>query len=692
VPIVLQTEIADCGHACLAMISSHFGNNIGLRNLRSRYPVSEKGTSFKDLIQIANELGFSPRALTTELSGVTQLRVPCILHWEFNHFVVLSHFNGNVATIHDPTTGVRKLTLSELSRSFTGAALELSPTADFRPSLQPNQVKITHLLPSLSGLGLEVARALSIAFCLELLLALSPLFMQFSIDHVIPSGNVDLLLALLVALFAVSVFQQLLTAVRATLINRLRSIASMQLTDGVFTHLLKLPVGFFDRRSLGTITSSFTSVSIVLRTIATSALESIVDGVFGLIALGVLAIYSPLLALVSGSAVVVYIAIRIAAQSGLMANSTLQAAHFAKQQTFLMETIRGFRSVSLFGRQSERKSVWLNEFIEQANAEYDVQRRQTKIRLLAGCLFSIEKTVSVGLAVFFALSQQVTIGALFAILIFREQFVTRSSAMIDRLQELKMLDVHADRVAEILLEDPESLGTPKAPASDLNDESITIEFQDVSFRYSDTGDWVLKDVSFTVVPGEFIGVRGVSGGGKTTLLKLLVGITIPTRGRILVNGIDLHSYGISKFRRQIAAVLNDDRLFAGTIAENISFFENGPDLDRIVECARKARIHREIKSMPLGYHTLIGDLGNLLSSGQQQRILIARALYHQPKVLLLDEATSNLDPITETAVSDSLGELKISRIVIAHRPSTIERADRIYHLTAGSLTEVAPLA
>jgi ATP-binding cassette subfamily B protein RaxB len=272
---------------------------------------------------------------------------------------------------------------------------------------------------------------------------------------------------------------------------------------------------------------------------------------------------------------------------------------------------------------------------------------------------------------------------LFAFMSYKDQFSARVAGLIDKMIDLRMLNLQGERLADIVLTPPEQAAQDAAPQA----MDASLEVRELSFRYSDMEPFVLLNCSFSVAPGESVAIVGASGGGKTTLVKLMLGLLAPTDGKIFAGGLDIQKLGIDRYRKLVGTVMQDDQLFAGSIADNICFFDPSPDQSAIEHFARMAAVHDDIAAMPMGYNTLIGDMGAALSGGQKQRILLARALYKRPRILFLDEATSALDVQKEKAVNDAIRSLKLTRIIIAHRPETIASAERVIVLQGGKVAQ-----
>jgi ATP-binding cassette, subfamily B, bacterial CvaB/MchF/RaxB len=357
----------------------------------------------------------------------------------------------------------------------------------------------------------------------------------------------------------------------------------------------------------------------------------------------------------------------------------------ARRDSHFLETIRGIRTIKLFNGQHERRAHWLNLLVETTNRQLVTQKLDLLFRNANSLLLGGLGILIVWLGAERVLQNAFSVGMLFAFISYKDQFLRRVSELINRVVDLKMLRLHAERLADIAMTQPEQRDWFAADATERRPASIQV--RNVSFRYGANDPWVLDDISFSIDAGESVAIAGSSGCGKTTLMKLLTGLLEPTQGSILINGVPLARIGIDRYRAMIGVVMQDDQLFAGSIAENISFFAASPDNERIEECAKMAAVHDDIMAMPMAYGTLIGDMGTVLSGGQKQRVLIARALYRDPVILFLDEATSHLDVGREKAVNSTLQRTFITRVSIAHRPETIRASSRVIVLDHGKVVD-----
>ncbi|MFN6992676.1 MAG: peptidase domain-containing ABC transporter [Aquincola tertiaricarbonis] len=684
VPMLLQTEAAECGLACLGMVAAAHGLQTDLPTLRRRFSLSLKGASMADLVRMAGELQLSPRALRAEPEHFDSLQLPCVLHWDMNHFVVLVAVRRGVAVIHDPGQGVRHMKLSELSRHFTGIVLELTPAGGFEPRVERQPSSLRRMLGRVSGLKRSMAQVFVLALVLEAFMLLSPFLLQWVVDGVLVTGDRDLLVTLGIGFGLLVLLQVATGAVRSWAVLVMSATLNLQWLSNVFAHLMRLPVAWFEKRHTGDIWSRFTAVQQIQKTLTTSFVEAVLDGVLVLATLAMMALYSGLLTAIVAGAVGVYALLRWAFFRPLRAATEESLVHESRKASHFLESLRGVQAIKLFNRQADRQGRFMNLVVDAMNADIATRKIDLWFGVLHKLVFGLERVAVVWVGALLVLDERFTVGMLFAFIAFKEQFATRFSALIDKAVELKMLRLQGERLADIVLTAPEPQQEAELP---VKADSARIEVQDLSFRYSDAEPEVLRGVSLTIEPGESVAIVGASGCGKTTLLKLMLGIHAPQAGEVRVGGVPLSQLGLTRYRAMIGTVMQDDQLFAGSIGENISFFDTAPDAAWVEECARMASVHDEVEAMPMGYHTLIGDMGAAISGGQKQRLLLARALYKRPQILLLDEATSALDVDRERAVNHSIRQLQLTRVIVAHRPETIASAARVVVLEQGRVTQ-----
>jgi ATP-binding cassette, subfamily B, bacterial CvaB/MchF/RaxB len=685
-PMLLQTEAAECGLACLAMVAACHGLVTDLPTLRRRFPLSLKGATLADLTRIAAQLHFTPRALRAELSHLSQLQLPCVLHWELNHFVVLTEVTSKGAVVHDPARGVRRLTTAEVSKAFTGVVLELTPAADFRPRVRKQTVTLRQLLGRVTGLKRSLLQIFALALALEAFMLLSPFFMQWVVDGVLVSADRDLLVTLGLGFGLLVLIQVGTAAIRSWAVLYLSATLNLQWLSNVFAHLMRLPMPWFEKRHTGDVMSRFGAVQQIQQTLTTHFIEAVLDGLLVVLTLAMMWIYSGTLTAIALGCVVVYALLRWAFFRPLR-EATEEAIVFdAKKSSHFLESLRGVQSIKLFNRQEDRQAQFMNRVVDAMNAHIATRKLDLVFSVSHKLVFGLERIAVVWVGALLVLDRSFSVGMLFAFFAYKEQFALRVSGLIDKVVELKMLKLQGERLADIVLTAPEEEVLVPARAANST-RSLSLELRGVGFRYSESDPILLRNLNVLIEPGESVAIVGPSGCGKTTLLKLMLGIHAPQRGEILVGGVPLKQLGLRAWRESFATVMQDDQLFAGSISDNISFFDPQFDAAWVEECARVASVNDDIEAMPMGYHTLIGDMGTSISGGQKQRLLLARALYKRPQFLFLDEATSALDVDRERLVNQAVRQLNITRVIVAHRPETIASAGRVIVLSEGRIAQ-----
>jgi ATP-binding cassette subfamily B protein RaxB len=684
VPVLLQGEAAECGLACLAMVAAAHGDQRGIAGLRGAG--AGRGMNLQALVQRADALGLSSRALRIELDDLRRLATPAVLHWNMNHFVVLVGHDRDGIRIHDPAVGARRVSWSEASRAFTGVALELWPNPGFAPTGTPPSVDWRRLLGPMPGLFAMLGRIGLLALVLECISLVFPLFMQSVVDHVLVGADRDLMQMLALAFIALVCIREVVTGLRAWIARALTCQLGMVWQVRLFRHLLHLPIPFFERRSLGAILSRFASIESIQRTVAGNAVEVLMDAAMSVLLVVLMLCYSPLLTAITLLAIAASLGLTLACFPRIAEGMNQEMVQSARVKSHGVESVRGVQSLRLYAGEASRLGRWSNLLATQFNAQLGLDRWRLGLRAAANVIAGSERIVVIWLAVGMVLEQQFSVGMLIAFLAYRDQLSQRAGALLDRAFEFRLLRVHGERLADI------SDSEPERRDGRLAIERIeSIRLSGVCVGYGDELP-VLRDLDLQVMGGETVAIVGASGCGKTTLFKVLTGLLPASSGRIEINGQPLERLDLERYRSICATVMQDDQLFAGTIAENIAFFAEQIDLARVHEVAQLAAIHGDILAMPMAYETLVGDMGSSLSGGQRQRILLARALYRQPQLLLLDEATSHLDVACERLVNQAVRNLRITRIVIAHRPETIAAADRVLLIEEGRIVSDRPAA
>lgn len=681
--MIYQSEAAECGLACLAMITAFYGSRLDLIQLRRRFEVSLHGMTLVELLNIAKEIGLSGRPVRIDLKGVAALRRPCLLHWDMNHFVVLVKTKGNKYTIHDPAVGKRIVSLETLSRSFTGIALELQFVHDFSPQKKRKSTSIWKLWTGGHHIVGRLWQLVFVSTFLELGVFIAPLFLQIITDHVVISRDLVLLDVLSVAILCFVLMQSIVGAMREWMTTSLRLNLNYLVSNDLLFHLSRLPLRYFQSRHLGDIHSRFNSLSVIQSRLSSDFIISMFDAAVGSITLFVMFFYSTTLSVVNILAVLAYWLVRILMHSPVMVRHEDFLVQQAKRDTLFLEGLRGIQAIKIFGQESNRANLFRQASAWQYIAEAEVNKWTIWFRLAGGAIGTTASIVTIWYGTRLVIGGEITLGMLLAFIFYRTTFASRSNGLIDRFMEIRMLNLHAYRIEDITTEPTEA---ERMFISDKITLDGSIALESITFRYNANEIDVLEDLSLLIEAGESVAIIGPSGCGKTTLLKIILGLIEPCEGTVRVGSATLGQQARLP-AGFITAVMQDDTLFAGSIAENITFFDIRPDSRRMRECAKVACIDEHILSMPMQYESLVGDLGSSLSGGQKQRLLIARALYQTPRIIVFDEATSQLDLVTERHVLNNIKNLRITRIHASHRPETSKLADRTVMLDQKRIVE-----
>jgi ATP-binding cassette subfamily B protein RaxB len=678
-PLVLQTEAAECGLACLAMLAGRYGHRVDLPALRQHYSLSLRGTTLSDLVRLASSMRLATRALRAEVPHLRQLRLPCVLHWNHNHFVVLTRVHRRSIVIHDPAVGRRSVPVQEVDGRFTGVVLEAWPTEGFERKTERARVRIWELLRGTDGFAAAATQVLTMSLVLEAIGISIPIGFQLVLDDVVVSDDRDLLTLIALGVGLVLGFRALIDFVRSWAIIAAGASLTLHWKMSLFRHLLRLPLSFFERRHAGDVASRFISIDRIQQTLSTASISPVVDGVMACVLAVMMWLYDPWLALLAVAMTCIYAVMRSLGYRLYRRANEEAVVYTAYENSHFLETLRGMASIKALAMGDRRQGIWNNYLVDRVGAELRVGKIDLIFTIASNFLFGLDRILIIFFGARAVMGNTLSVGMLVAFLAYKDQFSQRVGKCLDTIVKMGTLTVHGERIADIALSEAEQddVGRTVGSAPSVISSKAGLSARGIDFRYSDAEARVIADFDLDVAPGECVAIAGPSGAGKTTLLKILAGLLRPTAGTVLIDDIPLQAVGLEAYRAQIGCVLQDDRLFAGSIAENIAGFTPSPDPERIQQVARFAAIHEEITRMPMGYETLVGDMGSSLSGGQVQRIVMARALYRRPRILLLDEATSHLDEENERAINEAIRRLTISRVIVAHRRSTLEMADRI---------------
>lgn len=641
------------------MISDHYGLGTSVAQLRERFGTSLKGMSFARLIECSQALGLMARPVRLELQDLKNLKLPCILHWNFDHFVVLESVRSTRIVVLDPSSGRRSVSMMDASVKFTGVALELSPGPDFRQEDVRSPISWRSLTGKIKGLKGALNSLIAISLAIEILALLSPQVTQAIVDGALVNADADFLLVAVLGGGMIVVFDTAFRVFRGLASLQINQQISMQWTGNLLTHLLHLPLTYFERRSIGDIAARFSSLSAVRNFVTGGVVSGIIDGMMSIATFAMMLVYSAQLTIVVILSLVSYGILRLIFYPAFLSASEQRIVASAAENSHFLETIRAAQSIKVFNMVGQRLSGWSNLMAELQNRDVKTQRLSMYFGIFNTAIFGAESLIILYFGGNNVIEGAITLGMLLAFMAYKTQFSSRFSKLIDLFFEFRMLGLHKQRIADIALHAPEAQTESNGDLSRLEG---TIEFCKVGFRYGPEEPWLFKDLSFKIFPGESVALVGESGCGKTTLLKMLTGVLQPQEGELRVGGLSVKSLGLTSLRKLVGAVLQDDILLAGSLFDNICCFQADAKQENVERAARLAHIHFAISKMPMGYQTLVGGLADGLSAGQKQRLMLARAIYRNPLILALDEATANLDLHGEKHVIAAIKNLNITRL------------------------------
>lgn len=677
-PFVPKQDSRDNAVVCMALICGFHGRTAAFNNLMERSG-SQAAWGVYDIIDLAAKLDFGARKADVGVRQLKDLQLPCLLGWG-SSYVVLTAVSRKGIDIRDPRRGPAVIPASEVSCHFSGHAIEIFPSTDFSIG-GAKEIGLYSFYSNTRGLKRNIASIIVLSLIIQVFVLAMPLVLQTVIDRVIPTGSMGLLYVLLCGFVFLLTIQVIATALRSFFILHFFTKLNVQTLGNLFAHIIRLPISYFHERHMGDIASRFGSLEKLNLKISQTFPVLVIDGATSVSMLLIMAIYDLELTMIIVAIMAAYVCFRIAAYGRFRVLQKQSLEEHAKSSTYFMETLRAVLSIKVFQKESVRHDGWLNKFVSATNKDIRKGRMDLFVQLVSGIMFGLENILIIYLVSKLVIVDAMTVGMLYAFMSYKVQFSQRFDSFITNLFELRLLSTDMARVADIILRKKDNVDShvlaERAPLALQGDLAL----RNVSFKYANVDDFVFQDISFDVAPGEVVAIIGPSGQGKTTLLKIMMGLTEPFSGSVSSGNLDIRK--IPNYRQQISAVMQEDQLVHGTILENIMWFDATGSQSQAIECAKVASIHAEIMKMPKQYESQVGDLGSALSGGQKQRIMLARALYRQPKMLFLDEATSHLDSNNERQVNDRIKALNITRIIVAHRQETIRSADKIIDITNG---------
>ncbi len=681
--VLLQRESAECGLVALLMLMNYYGLDTDLLSIRERYMISLKGLTLLDLKGIAEKFNFKTVVIKFDFDQLSLLKLPCILHWELNHFVVLSKIKKKSIIIHDPAVGKRIVTLKNASDAITGIAFEIKPNEKFLPLSSKKKINMKYFLGKFPVKKFSI-KIIALTFLIQIFSVITPQYIQKMVDGLQLQLDPRYFILLGLLFIGVKLLEIGISALRTFLIEKLNSSLNFYIGWSVFKHLVRLPLSFFEKRTSGELISKFGSIDKIIQILTRGMIEGIIDILVSMTLLIIIWLYDVKMALLVTIGCTTYAFFKFYKTKNSKELNDKLIKLSGAHHTYLIETIRGMQSIKIFSKEGQRGETWKSKYIDYIETNAEMASYQSSFLFLRNFIMGSELIIVILIAAFQILNKEISIGMLYAFIFYRSQLVNSFTNFIDNLSNYQIIKIYLTQLSDVILQKKEFV-SPISKAEDFVNKSFSIHHIKVErlyYKYGENEKYVLSDLSFEINAHESVAIIAPSGFGKTTLMKIMMGLIEPTSGTVKINGLNLTEIDKSRYRKKIASVMQDDQLFYGSIYENVAFFDTSISSEKIITVCKLACIHDEIMQMPMQYYSLVGDMGTVLSGGQKQRVLLARALYRQPEVLFLDEATSHLDLKKEQEINKNIANMKIMRIIIAHRAETISSADRCISINA----------
>jgi ATP-binding cassette, subfamily B, bacterial HlyB/CyaB len=688
-PLVEQAEEMDCGAACLAMLCKHHGIPMTLGKLRELANVTTQGATLDSLARAGESLGFTTRGVQCTYESLLGFDLPFIVHWEGYHYIVVYGLSKRHVWVADPAIGFKKMSVEEFERGWSGTCLLFTPGQDMVPlaaSRSPWVRFVGYLKPYKKILGHLVMAT----FVIQMLGVVPPLIIQNILDGVIVHQNVSLLHLLIVGLIISNLFTQIMSTIRAFLANFMVRNMDFSMMSQFFKHTMSLPFSFFAKRKTGDIFARFEENQTIRAFLTESTVTTVLNLLMVFIYFTIMFLYNVKMTLLLIAFIIPIMALTVLVTPKIKNYAREVFTSTTDAKAFLMETLGGVETVKGMGSERPVRLKWEKKYVKALETQYRAQVFHILVGLASQLLNAATTIAILWVGASLVLARELTIGQLIAFNALMGSVLSPLMGLIGLWSLLNDAGVAMERLGDVLDMEPEQKPEDLPSRVVLPDLQGEIRLEGIYFRYGgNETPYVLENISLDIKPGELVAIVGRSGSGKTTLAKLLVGFYIPTEGKVVVDGYDMSVIDKEYYRAQVGYVMQSNLLFSGTIAENIASGDDSPDRRRIEEVAKMADAHAFISKMPLGYEQIVGERGVGLSGGQIQRLCIARALYHDPRLLVFDEATSALDTQSESNIIGNMNDILKGRtaVIIAHRLSTIMRADKILVLYEGAIVE-----
>lgn len=689
VPVILQLEALECGAASLAMVMAYYNKWIPLEQVRVDCGVSRDGSNAKNILIAARNYGMTAKGYRYEPSSLREKgKFPCIIHWNFNHFVVLDGFKKNKAVINDPARGVVEITMEEFDKAFTGICIMLEPSESFVADGKKKSIK-GFVQKQLKGTGVAMAFTVLVSFISVLIGVINPVFSRIFMDRLITGKNLAWITPFFLFLITFAIIQIVLSAIQAIYSLKIQGKLAIKANAQYMWHVLRMPVEFFTQRMAGDIVDRKSTNASIASTLINTLAPTVLNMIMMLIYLFVILRYSVVLTLIGIGGMVINIVVNQYISSKRINISKVQMRDRAKLSSTTVAGIEMIETIKASGAENGFFEKWSGYQASVNTQNVKTMKLNQYYGLIPQIVSALVNITIMALGLYLIIHGQFTVGMLFAFQTMLSSFMAPVMELANAGTTIREMRTNMERIEDVM-----EYPTDVEYREETNEEEISfdkltgkVELKNVTFGYSRLAPPLIEDFSMTLEPGQKVAFVGSSGCGKSTLAKLISGLYKPWSGEILFDGKPISEINRNILTGSLAVVDQDITLFEDSIANNIKMWDNSIEDYEMIIASRDASLHEDIMKRDGGYQYKIMEGGKNFSGGQRQRIEIARVLAQDPTIIIMDEATSALDAKTEYEIVKAIKDRGITSIVIAHRLSTIRDCDEIIVMEQGKIVE-----